>query len=116
MDPRDIEGDEIIDKYFRKTFKNTSIIIKENKGYFKKLKSISKIYILGHSLSKVDYNYYKEIINNIDKAKVKWKISFFKAEEYENHCSYMKSLGINLNLVEVQNIYDLLIENQLKLF
>ena len=66
LDPRVMEGNELINDYFGRTFKNTPSIIDANTSFFSSLSEISNIYILGHSLSDVDIAYFKAIIQNID--------------------------------------------------
>ena len=40
-------------------------IIKSNKSYFKSLSHINKVIVFGHSLSKIDYPYFREVVNNV---------------------------------------------------
>ncbi len=94
-DPRVVEGNEIINEFFKKTFKNAQGIIAQNLSFFTNLRRVSNIYILGHSLSSVDINYFEEIIKNIDIDKVQWKISFFGSDELGRHKATIKKLGID---------------------
>ena len=94
-DPRIYEGNEIINEFFKKTFKNAQSIIAQNKSFFASLRTVSSIYILGHSLSAVDINYFEEIIKNVDIDKVQWKISFFGSDELGRHKATIKKLGID---------------------
>jgi hypothetical protein len=95
IDPRINEGDEIINQFFRKTFKNVQSIIVKNSSFFKSLHTVSNIYVLGHSMSIVDIDYFKEIIKSIDSHKVQWKISFFGNDELSRHKTTINMLGIN---------------------
>lgn len=72
LDTRVMEGNEIINDYFGRAFKNTPSIIAANKSFFSSLSEITNIYVLGHSLSEVDIGYFKAIIQNIDADKVHW--------------------------------------------
>lgn len=74
-DSRRIEGAQIIDQYFRSSFKPTTQIIESNVQKFKALSEINDVRVLGHSLSNVDLPYFKEIANNI-KSFALWRISF----------------------------------------
>ncbi|MBV6391198.1 MAG: hypothetical protein KPEEDBHJ_00406 [Anaerolineales bacterium] len=94
-DPRVVEGNEIINEFFKKTFKNAQGIIAQNLSFFTNLRRVSNIYILGHSLSSVDINYFEEIIKNIDIDKVQWKISFFGNDEFGRHKATIKKLGVD---------------------
>jgi hypothetical protein len=95
MDPRIIEGNEIINGYFKSTFKNVESIIKANQPFFASLHGVTNIYVLGHSLSPVDIDYFKEIIKNIDINRVHWKISFFGNDELDRHRATIAELGVN---------------------
>jgi hypothetical protein len=61
MDPRIIEGNEIINGYFKSTFKNVESIIKANQPFFASLHGVTNIYVLGHSLSPVDIDYFNVV-------------------------------------------------------
>jgi len=66
-DIRVLNGQELINQYFKKTFKPTKKIISDNKTFFENLKyiDIEKVYVLGHSIANVDIEYFKEINKNI---------------------------------------------------
>lgn len=98
VDSRIFEGNEIINKYFKNTFKDVESIIAVNKSFFASLHTIKKIYVLGHSLSTVDLDYFKEIIKNIDSNKVQWKISFYGNTELNRHRATTNELGIDGNV------------------
>ncbi|MDD2469265.1 MAG: bacteriophage abortive infection AbiH family protein [Desulfobulbus sp.] len=70
MDTRVMEGNEIINDYFGKTFKNSGKIIFDHSAFFRGLSGMSKITVLGHSLSPVDEAYFREIVKNINTGKV----------------------------------------------
>lgn len=95
LDTRVMEGNEIINEYFGRTFKNTPNIIAANKSFFSNLNEISNIYVLGHSLSEVDIAYFKTIIQNIDADKVHWRISHYGDDELTKHRNTMSALSID---------------------
>ena len=95
VDPRVYEGNEIINSYFKSTFKDVESIIATNKQFFANIHTVTNIYVLGHSLSTVDLDYFREIIKNIDIDKVRWKISFYKNNELDRHRATINELGIN---------------------
>jgi hypothetical protein len=72
-----IEGQRIIDNYFKDTFKPTAQIIRNNASFFAGLSHVERIFVMGHSISTVDHPYLREVIRNIDADRVKWKISYF---------------------------------------
>ena len=76
-DTRIIEGNYIIDKYFKATFKPTSDIILSNRSFFESLGSLERIFVMGHSMADVDLPYFEEIVRNIDASSVTWKVSYY---------------------------------------
>ena len=101
-DPRIIEGNKILDQYFMDTYKSTDKIIEGAKGFFEKLNETKDIYVLGHSLSDVDFPYFEEICKNIDLTQVKWHVSCHSQKDQLHHSTTMQKLGIPQNLV----VYD----------
>lgn len=77
-DVRIAEGNQIVDSYFSSTFKPTTKIIARNQPFFANLKPIRQVFVMGHSLAEVDYPYFAEIIRNIDRASVRWTISYHR--------------------------------------
>ncbi len=94
MDTRVMEGNEIINKYFGLTFKNSGKIIEDNSDFYKSLSGLTKIIVLGHSLSKVDEPYFTEIVKNICVDKIQWHVSYFRDEEKEHHSAALKKIGV----------------------
>lgn len=106
-DPRVNNVIELFIKYYKKNSKPTKKIIKLNKEYFQSLKTITEVYVLGHSLSDVDLLYFKEIISHIDSSNVKWKISYYGDYEKRNHKITMKNLGIKSENIELITFEDI---------
>lgn len=104
MDTRIMEGNELINSYFGSTFKPADNIIHENYNFFNGLKSIKKVFVLGHSLSDVDLIYFEEIHRNIhDDAQ--WVVTFYGGEIPENHKNAMDGLGIkNLKFCKLNDL------------
>lgn len=91
-DHRVFEGNYIINSFFKSTYKDTKKIIKENQDFFDKLSSISNIYILGHSLSNIDLDYFRRIREMVQDS-CKWHISYF---DDRNKClEFAENLAIN---------------------
>jgi hypothetical protein len=76
-DTRVIDGNEVIDRYFKQTFKPTELIIRANRSFFEELRDVQQILVMGHSLEDVDLPYFKEITRHIDGGNVRWKISYY---------------------------------------
>ncbi len=104
QDIRVIEGNEIIDSYFERTYKPTHEIINNNLCFFAKLHDIEIIYILGHSISKVDMEYFKKIFQSIDSSTVQWKVSYYDDSELDDHKSTMRKLGLSDSLTEFHKL------------
>lgn len=85
--------DELI-QYFTQSFKPTSQIIDRNQLFFDSLKSIEKVYVLGHSLANVDKKYFEKIISSINKNKAKWVISYYKSQEINERKQKLISFGL----------------------
>ncbi len=115
MDVRVAEGNKILDNYFKDTYKATPVILRDYHSFFKSLGSITEIYVLGHSISKVDQPYFQEVINNIDKTKAQWKISIHNKKELVHHKEIMAQLGIDMDLIEFGRI-DSFGTKQLRIF
>nr|VFJ86347.1 MAG: Bacteriophage abortive infection AbiH [Candidatus Kentron sp. H]VFJ95350.1 MAG: Bacteriophage abortive infection AbiH [Candidatus Kentron sp. H]VFK01158.1 MAG: Bacteriophage abortive infection AbiH [Candidatus Kentron sp. H] len=101
MDTRVMEGDEIINDYFRTTFKNSRKIIAENSVFFQSLTGVSKIIVLGHSLSQVDEAYFKEIVENVDINNVRWVVTYHRDPERDRHQDALINIGIPENAISL---------------
>lgn len=101
----EIAKNEIL-SFFVETFKNTEKIIKENDDFFKRLMNVNNVYILGHSISKIDFKYFKKVINQVDKNSI-WNISYFKEIDKNKHKVKFLKLGIsetNLKLIKIDEL------------
>src|SRR3546814_416165 len=59
--------------------KDTKEVIKQHRQFFKNLNSIDEVIVLGHSLGRVDWPYFRLIAKYANKAL--WKISYFGESE-----------------------------------
>lgn len=57
QDTRVTMANECIDEYFSRTYKPTDRVISAHKDFFDSLSGVKRIYVLGHSLSEVDWPY-----------------------------------------------------------
>lgn len=94
MDTRVMEGNEIINDYFGHTFKNSEKIIAENPDFFVSLRGLSKIIVIGHSLSLVDEAYFKEIVNSIRIDAVQWVVTYYRDDEKDSHRAALSRIGV----------------------
>jgi len=107
MDTRVMEGNEIINDYFGQTFKNSEKIISDNSAFFRCLAEISKITVLGHSLSLVDEAYFREIIRNINVDRIQWVVTYYREEEKNNYKVALSRIGISENAIAFHKMTDL---------
>ena len=68
--------------------------IKNNFAFFSKLKDVDKIIVLGHSMGKIDYPYFEEIISIVGK-KVAWYIYDHNGENELNIVKFIKEFKPN---------------------
>lgn len=98
--------DELI-KYFSKSFKATSQLIERNRGFFNSLKSIRKVFVLGHSLADVDKEYFDEILKSISTNAV-WIVSFHNPNEKAARKIRLNEFGIHNRQIILVQMNDLL--------
>lgn len=107
-DVRIIEATERIRSHIRNSKKKVKEALENNASFFRDLRSVKKIFVLGHSMSEVDIPYYKEIIKNIDLDQVEWHISYYQEPEKSERLKTTESLGIPsqcVHLHEMENIF-----------
>lgn len=92
-DVRIMEAKELIKAYFRGTYKDTTSIIQKNQAFFYSLKGISEVYILGHSLSSIDFEYFYEIKKHVPLT-CQWNISYYSKCDYSNAQNLISALDI----------------------
>ncbi|NLB91748.1 MAG: hypothetical protein GX786_11095 [Clostridiales bacterium] len=72
----------MIEEYYDDSAKKTNDVLATNQQYFELLESIRNVVVVGHSLSAVDYPYFKEIIkHNENGTELKWQISWYSPED-----------------------------------
>ena len=81
-------GKDEVRSCFQKSFKPTNEVIAQKMFWFNKLNQIEKVYVLGHSLSKVDMPYFQEIVKHL-KGEQQWFVS------YHNTISILSNLSFN---------------------
>ncbi len=81
-------------EHYEETFtKRTSDIIRSNLDFFEKAKDFEEIYVIGHSLSQVDYPYFAEIAKrNADKAV--WHIGYHSLQDMKRLQELVKALRL----------------------
>ena len=92
-DFRIAEGKERIISYFRTTYKDTTTIISKNKSFFDSLSQIDELFIYGHSLSDIDYEYF-ETINKCVPKNCLWHIFYHDTADQQRALYLLQELGI----------------------
>jgi len=104
-DPRVWNGNIAVDKYFFSTYKQTNEIIAKNSSWFRALRSVKEIILLGHSLSDVDLPYFIEI--NKYAKKSKWIVSYHDPGDRLFHPKVLMSLGVsdkNIRMIRLNEV------------
>ncbi len=107
-DTRVIEGQSLIDKYFRSTFKPTEEIITNNQNFFSSLADVDTIFIMGHSLSSVDHAYFYEVKRHLSTHPVKWNVSYFVRQNGTSDLIKLKNHMIDLGVLLDDVRFDLI--------
>jgi len=85
----------IIEDYYDNSAKKTNDVLARNQQYFKSLGNIRDIVVVGHSLSDVDYPYFKEIIKfNRNSTELKWQISWYSADDIRRITRFLSMMKI----------------------
>ncbi|MBB5149099.1 AbiH family protein [Ureibacillus thermosphaericus] len=88
--------------YYSSTAKKSSDVIKANKATFLAFADIDTVVVIGHSLSVVDYPYFKEIIRkNKKSSNMKWLISWYSVGDIKRIDAFAKNLGIQSKQIKL---------------
>src|SRR5690554_3414840 len=85
--------------YYTKAFKNTQTIIDNNIAFFNSLENVETIYVLGHSMSKVDIKYFEKIVS-ATKKNPNWIVSYYREDEKEKYLKILIALSIEKDKVQ----------------
>jgi hypothetical protein len=95
----------LIEDYYENSAKKTSEVISRNQSYFKSVEGIKNVVVIGHSLSKVDYPYFKELIKyNKDSSELQWFISWYSKDGLKKITEFVSEMNIpneNIKLFRV---------------
>ena len=85
-----------IETYYRENFKDSNKIIRLNNDLFSRLSEICEITVLGHSLGKVDHNYFKSIIDaNNNPNQIKWTFSWYSDSDRKRIEKFREQFGLH---------------------
>lgn len=77
--------------YDESTTKKCDDIIKKHKEFFDGLSSIEEVFVIGHSLSEVDYPYFEEVRSRCD---AKWHIGYHSLDDMKRLIALVNKLGL----------------------
>ena len=77
--------------YEEETTKKCSDIIKKHRSFFEELTIIKYIFVIGHSLSEVDYPYFEEICK---KTNAKWYIGYHSLDDLKRLLSFADKMNL----------------------
>lgn len=97
-DQRFIQGELIINEYLNDTQKKCKTILENNIDFFKKLKNIENVYVLGHSIANVDLPYFNYIKSNIPLYS-KWNVTYYRDNDRNQFNSQLSSIGLDSNFI-----------------
>lgn len=87
--------------------KDSTECIRKNSKFFDRLKSVNNIVVLGHSYGDVDYEYYKAIMQHINKNAV-WTFTYHTETDKLNALKlqdFLKIPDAQLEIIEDNEIY-----------
>lgn len=107
-DPRVTAGNDSIQNYYKSSFKSTKEIIQEHEAFFASLGEVTEIYVLGHSLSKVDMPYFEEMVKRPQNNDSTWKISYLNEDEVEIMKIALMQLGVEEENIQFGKLEELI--------
>jgi len=101
-------AEEELEPYWRKSFKDTAVIIGENQKLFNSCVELNKIVVMGHSLSEVDMPYFEEIIKKA-RNQLTWEVSFYSDEKKQRLENALLNLGVSKSAIAFFKLQDRII-------
>ncbi|NOI54723.1 hypothetical protein F0248_16750 [Vibrio crassostreae] len=105
-DTRIASGYQIVDEYFSRTYKSTTSVLRQNEIFFSSLSGVRDIYILGHSMSYVDLEYFRIIASQVN-SDANWYITFHKPEDQIYLSRAITELGLhegNIQFIKMEQV------------
>ena len=99
------ECDEIFDEggastnqafvnFYRQTLKDTDKTLAMNSSFFGKIKDVSQVLVIGHSLGNVDMPYFEEVLRRTD-AGTPWEVFYFNKSEKPQMEKTLRKIGVD---------------------
>jgi len=94
---------EVIQKFFTANKKPVYEIIAKHNDFFKSLKDIDEVYVIGHSLNDIDMPYFAEVVKNTNRS-VKWIVTYRDKEDADHHRDKLTNMGLSTSNFKVIHI------------
>ena len=110
-------GKDEVRSYFLKSFKPTKDVLEKKISFFNRLTKIRKVFVLGHSLSEVDRDYFDQVIHSISKNSI-WVVSYYNPNERNARKNRLTEFGIEKRQIILIQMDELIPNtwNKVKLF
>ncbi|ENJ8203603.1 TPA: bacteriophage abortive infection AbiH family protein [Vibrio cholerae] len=105
IDARIVEGNNILDEYFQYTFKPVDEIIEKHNLFFESLEEVNEVYVLGHSLSQVDFEYFEKVQQSVSQE-AQWYVSYYNEGENIRHEFALLKLGVTKEKIHLFHLSD----------
>ncbi|MFT3991194.1 MAG: bacteriophage abortive infection AbiH family protein [Luteolibacter sp.] len=99
LDVRLHEAHSIIDSYFASTFKPTAEILKQHDQFFRNLSNVSKVLVLGHSLSEVDAGYIRAV-HEVCGEVTDWRVASRDPAKETGRVNLLRSIGVGEDQIQ----------------
>lgn len=106
QDTRESGAYDLLDRMFDSNFKNCLEIIKQESGFFDTLKSVNQVVVIGHSLSDVDSEYFREILKCISQNAM-WHYALRNMGQDQEKIDMLINLGVKKECIKNILISDL---------
>lgn len=83
---------DLIGQYDEELTKNSQEIIRNHQAFFEELKGIQQIVVIGHSISRVDWDYFAEVKNKTGNAQ--WYFGIFGLNDLKNMEDLIQTMDI----------------------
>ncbi|MBK9446212.1 MAG: bacteriophage abortive infection AbiH family protein [Betaproteobacteria bacterium] len=107
QDTRVTQANECIDEYFSRTYKPTDRVISAHQDFFDSLSVVERIYVLGHSLSEVDWPYFALIAEKTKASAPDWIVSYRDEAKVRIMKEIFSEFGLHATKVTYRHITDI---------
>lgn len=86
--------------YYEKTLKDVNHYLNYNSEFFKRLKGVEQVFVIGHSLGDVDLPYFKKVLRSIQKDAI-WNIFYHCSKEEALFMEKIVSVGVKVEHIRM---------------